>query len=321
MRRRRLGMPRLLIVGCGDVGARIVARLHRRFRIFAVVSRPDSAHRVRQAGAVPIVCDLDRLGSCAALGGLARRIIVLVPTSSQGKRDRRTPHLLRALFVPPAPSGTRARPGRRGPRRFAAPATPRLVYASTSGVYGDRRGAWTDETTPPRPGNDRAHRRLDAERRLRASRWHAGVLRVPGIYAADRLPRERLQQAIPVPPPAEDVFTNHIHAEDLARACLAAVFRGAPARVYNVVDDTRLALGEYLDVVADRLGLPRPPRASGAALRAAAGPQRMSFLNESRRLRNTRMKRELRLRLAYPDIHAGLQDAVADTTCSRDTPR
>ena len=313
-------MPRLLIVGCGDIGSRIVARLHRRFRIFAVVSGPDGARRVREAGAVPVVCDLDRLGPPAALGGLAQRVIVLVPTSSQGKTDRRTPHLLRALFVPPTAAGRRNRPLGPGSRRFAPSGRPRLVYASTSGVYGDRRGAWTDETTPPRPGNDRAHRRLDAERRMRASRWRAGVLRVPGIYAADRLPGARLQQAIPVPPPDQDVFTNHIHAEDLARACLAAVFRGAPTRVYNVVDDTQLVLGEYLDAVADRLGLPHPPRASGEALRAAAGPQRMSFLTESRRLRNGRMKRELRLRLTYPDIHAGLRDVVPGGERRRDTP-
>ncbi len=312
-------MPRLLIVGCGDIGSRIVARLHRRFRIFAVVSGPDSARRVREAGAVPVISDLDRPGPRAALGGLAQRVIVLVPTSAQGRIDRRTPHLLRALFVPPPAARGGNRPPGPGGRRFAASGAPRLIYASTSGVYGNRRGAWTDETTPPRPGNDRAHRRLDAERRLRASRWHAGVLRVPGIYAADRLPRERLQRGIPVPPPEEDVYTNHIHAEDLARACFVAVFRAAPARVYNVVDDTQLALGDYLDAVADRLGLPRPPRASGDALRAAAGPQRMSFMAESRRLRNRRMKRELRLRLAYPDIHAGLRDVVGDRT-QRDTP-
>ena len=311
-------MPRLLIVGCGDIGSRIVARLRRRFRIFAVVSGPDGARRVRETGAVPVVCDLDRPGPRAALGGLAQRVIVLVPTSPQGRTDRRTPHLLRALFVPPA-AGRRNRPSGPGSRRFAVSGPARLVYASTSGVYGDRRGAWTDETTPPRPGNDRAYRRLDAERRLRASRWHAGVLRVPGIYAADRLPRERLQRGIPVPPPEEDVYTNHIHAEDLARTCFVAVFRGAPARVYNVVDDTQLALGDYLDAVADHVGLPRPPRASGDALRAAAGPQRMSFMTESRRLRNQRMKRELRLRLAYPDIHAGLRDVVCDRA-HRDTP-
>ncbi len=313
-------MPRLLIVGCGDIGSRIVARLQRRFRVFAVVSGPEGARRVREAGAVPVVHDLDRLGSCAALGGLARRVIVLVPTSTQGKIDRRTPHLLRALFTLPAAAGRRNRPSGPGSRRFATSAPPRLVYASTSGVYGDRRGAWTDETTPPHPGNDRAHRRLDAERRMRASRWRAAVLRVPGIYAADRLPRERLQQAIPVLPPDQDVFTNHIHAEDLARTCLAALFRGAPTRVYNVVDDTQMVLGEYLDVVADRLGLPHPPRASGETLRAAAGPQRMSFLNESRRLRNGRMKRELRMRLTYPDIHAGLRDVVLAGNGNGDTP-
>jgi nucleoside-diphosphate-sugar epimerase len=154
-------------------------------------------------------------------------------------------------------------------------------------------------------------RRLDAERLLRASPWHAAVLRVPGIYAANRLPLERLRAAIPVPFAPDDVYTNHIHAEDLARACIAALYRATSGRVYNVIDDTEMCLGEYLDHVADRTGLPRPPRATWDQMRLAAGPLRMSFLSESRRLRNRRLKRELRLRLRFPDVTDGLADIDA----------
>jgi len=168
--------------------------------------------------------------------------MLLAPTSTSGRRDRRARHLLGLL-------------GR------ASGATARLVYISTTGVYGDRRGAWTDETTPAAPANDRAARRLDAENLLRRATPGAAVLRAPGIYAADRLPLARLREAIPVPLPAEDVFTNHIHADDLARACIAALHRAAPARTYNIIDDSGLLLGEYLDLVADHSGLPRPPRA------------------------------------------------------------
>jgi len=196
--RRKLGRPRLLIVGCGDVGQRIVARLRGRFRIYGTTRTTDGAHAVRAAGAVPLLLDLDQASAPRQrrIAQLATRIIVLMPTSTQGQKDARTPRLLGSL-----------------PHRGAG----RLVYMSTTGVYGDRQGRWTDETTAAAPGNDRAHRRLDAERRLRASRWRAAVLRVPGIYAADRLPLERLRAGIPVPLPGADVYTNHIHAEDLAR--------------------------------------------------------------------------------------------------------
>ena len=218
---------------------------------------------------------------------------MLAPTSGSGKRDARSARLLAALRRPDrANSGSKS--------------GARLVYVSTSGVYGDRAGAWTDENMPATPANDRAWRRLDAERRFRASPWHACVLRAPGIYGPGRLPIERLRQGLPVPPTAQDVYTNHIHMQDLARACIAALFRAAPGRLYNVVDDSQLLLGQYLDKVADAHALARPPRASWEAVREAAGPQRMSFLTESRRLRNARMKRELRLRLRFPDVDAGL---------------
>ena len=275
----------MLIVGCGDIGLRIVARLRDRFRIFGTVANPASAAAVRSAGAIPLLLDLDQSGTRSRAGALAGRIIVLAPTSPRGSRDERA-RRLRCILRP----------------AHAA----RVLYLSTSGVYGDRRGAWTDESTPPAPANERAGRRLDAESLLRASRWHAAVLRIPGIYGPNRLPIERLRQAIPVALAHQDVITNHIHADDLARACVAALFRAAPTRTYNVVDDSQLFLGEYLDRVADQLNLPHPPRVPLDRLAAVVGAQRMSFLGESRRLRNLRMKRELRVRLQFPDVDAGL---------------
>jgi len=284
--RRRLGQPRLLIVGCGDIGLRIVARLRDRFRIFGTIANPAGAAKVRAAGATPLVLDLDHSGKKSRIGELAaRRVLVLAPTSTHGSRDARARRLVRML---------RALPG------------ARMIYLSTTGVYGDRQGAWTDESTPAAPTSERARRRLDAELVVRASRWHSAVLRVPGIYGPERLPVDRLRQAIPVALPPQDVITNHIHAEDLARACIAAIFRAAPTRTYNIVDDSQLFLGDYLDRVADQTGLPRPPRVRWDALHEAAGARRMSFLGESRRLRNLRMKRELRVRLRFPDVEAGL---------------
>jgi nucleoside-diphosphate-sugar epimerase len=183
----------------------------------------------------------------------------------------------------------------------------RIVYASTSGVYGDAGGARFDETRAPRPATPRAQRRVDAEARVRAHGCafgvNASVLRIPGIYALDRAggdPRERVQRGAPLLADEDDVFTNHIHADDLARACVAALFRAAPQRVYHASDDSALKMGEHFDAVADAFGLARAPRLARTALRAAVSEMQWSFMSESRRLDNSRLKRELRLRLIYP---------------------
>ncbi len=284
--RGRLGKPRLLVVGCGDVGLGIVARLNRRFRVFATTTSAQRCRALREAGAVPIVVDLDGR-PIARLAGLASRLICLAPPPPHGTQDPRAARLLQMLRRPP----------------------DRLVYVSTTGVYGDRQGRWVDETAAPAPITERARRRVDAERRMRAAPWRASVLRVPGIYGPGRLPIERLRLALPAPVPAEDVVTNHIHADDLARICIASLFRSAPRRIYNAVDDSCLSLGEYLDLVADRFGLPRAPRLPREALRQAVSPMQFSFFQESRRLGNRRIKSELRVRLRYATVGEGVAAA------------
>ena len=283
--RRRLGRPRLLIVGCGDIGGRIVARLAARFRIVALTSSPARVPSLRAAGIVPIVGNLDARRSLQRLAAFNARVIHLAPPpAGDGRSDPRTRALLAAL--------------QRRPKRF--------VYVSTTGVYGDRAGGLVDETTPAAPTSDRARRRLDAERAVRAAQ--AAVVRAPGIYAHDRLPLERLRSGTPALDAGDDVFSNHIHADDLARICIAAMFRGGRGRVYNAVDRSQLKMGEYFDLVADRCGLPRPPRLPRAQVRAAVSPMMYSFMSESRRITGERIGRELRLRLAWP--------TVADTLAS-----
>jgi nucleoside-diphosphate-sugar epimerase len=172
------------------------------------------------------------------------------------------------------------------------------------------------ESRPVAPRNARARRRVDAERVLRA--WslvngtRLAILRVPGIYAADRLPLKRLEQGTPALRPEDDVYTNHIHADDLARIVLLALFRAPPGRVVHAVDDTRMKMGDYFDAVADAFALPRAPRLPRAQLETVVTPALLSFMSESRRLDNTRLKRELRMRLQYPDVATALaQLAVA----------
>ncbi|MDO5056527.1 MAG: NAD-dependent epimerase/dehydratase family protein, partial [Lautropia sp.] len=192
--------------------------------------------------------------------------------------------------------------------RLAGTQPRRLVYLSTTGIYGNRDGAWVSETDAPRPQTGRAARRVAAERLLRQANRQAPdrlatlVLRVPGIYGDDRLPVDRLRQLIPALLPEDDVITNHIHADDLARIAATALLRGPRQRTINAIDDSQLWLGDYLDLVADHLQLPRPPRFSRAELAQRLSPVRMSFMSESRRIRNQRLKRELRVRLRYPTV-------------------
>jgi nucleoside-diphosphate-sugar epimerase len=187
-----------------------------------------------------------------------------------------------------------------------------LVYGSTTGVYGDCGGQRVDETRTVNPHTPRAQRRVDAENLMRflgRSGVRVSVLRIPGIYAADReggTPRERLLKGTPVLAAKDDVFTNHIHANDLARACVAALWRGKPQRVVNVTDDTDLKMGDYFDLAAGLFGLPKPPRLPRDQASSTLPLMLLSFMSESRRLDNTRMKQELRLKLQYPHVRDGL---------------
>ena len=285
--------PVLLVVGCGDVGLRVLRCLSPGWRVLALTSNPARRAELRAAGAVPLVGNLDDPATLGRLGALADAVLHLAPPPAEGPVDTRSRHLLRAL-------------ARGGVAR-------RLVYVSTTGVYGDAGGAFFDETRPLRPATARARRRVDAEALWRWYGRRAGVavtvLRVPGIYALDRAggdPRERVRRGAPVLVPEDDVYTNHIHADDLARACVLALHRGASQRALNVCDDSELKMGDHFDRVADRFGLPRPPRLTRAAARAQLSPMQLSFMSESRRLSNRRLKEELRLRLRYPQVDDGL---------------
>ena len=241
--------------------------------------------------------NLDQPASLRRLSGLAHRVLHLAPPPSQATGDTdadpRTLALVRALRLRSAPQA--------------------LVYGSTTGVYGDCGGARVRETRPLQPHTARAQRRVSAENSIRFLGRSAGVrsniLRIPGIYAPDReggTPRERLLKGTPVLQARDDVYTNHIHADDLARACMLALWRGRPQRAVNVSDDSDLKMGDYFDLAADLMGLPRPPRIARSAAREELPLMLLSFMNESRRLDNRRMKDELRLRLRYPRVRDGL---------------
>jgi nucleoside-diphosphate-sugar epimerase len=294
----RFRRTRVLVVGCGDVGLRVARQLPARVRVIGLTSTPGRVPELRARGITPLTGNLDAERTLRRLAGIAHHVVHLAPPPSEAQeqwwRDRRTQALLQTL------------------RRRSPPRT--LVYASTSGVYGDCGGARVTEARPVSPHTPRAQRRVDAERQVRffarGSGARASILRIPGIYAPDRAggtPRDRLLKGTPVLAAPDDVYTNHIHADDLARAVVAALWRGRPLRAYNASDDSELKMGDYFDLAADLYGLPRPPRVERSAAQDQLPLMVLSFMSESRRLDNSRMKGELRVTLRHPTVASGLR--------------
>jgi nucleoside-diphosphate-sugar epimerase len=282
-------MNAVLIIGCGDIGRRVALALQPT-PVAGVVSTTASATRLQVLGIEAIQLDLDRALSPRQLTAGGREVFYFAPPPGQGEYDARVARVCEVLQHDNLPT--------------------RLVYISTSAVYGDCGGAWIDEDAPLRPGTARGRRRLDAERQWLSWSGRTGVpvviLRVPGIYAHDRLPIKRLREGVPVLAEADSPFTNRIHADDLARVCIAAMRRGQPGAAYNVSDGRPTTMTDYFNRVADCLGLPRPPVVDRAAAGQVLSPSMLSFLEESKRLDNRRMREQLGVDLMYPDLGAGL---------------
>ncbi len=280
------GKPSILIIGCGDIGLRVAKQLSRSHRVFALTSQQSRFQELREVGATPILGNLDQPESLWRLAGLAQTVIHLAPPQNSGNRDCRTRNLIRILAQ-------------------GSNAVRRLIYISTTGVYGDHRGAKVSEITPVNPQSERAKRRVDAERALRlwgpANGVAVTILRVPGIYAADRLPIERLESQTPALVAEEDAYSNHIQSDDLARLVCAAVYHGKPQRIINACDGGETKMGDYFDEVADAFGLQRPARLPGNELQKIVSPMLWSFMRESRRVTNTRLH-ELKTQLRYPSV-------------------
>jgi len=279
-------MKNILIVGSGDIALRAARLLGVRYRLFGLLRNRSRHELLSAAGIIPVLGDLDNRRSLAHLAGIAHIILHFAPPPSVGDDDPRTRNLLAAVSQG------------RLPERF--------IYISTSGVYGDLGGAQLNESHILNPQTARAQRRVNAEHRIREwakrNRVQASILRVPGIYAADRLPLARLRMASPTILAEQDSYTNLIHADDLARIIVATLRHGKPNRVYHASDDSEMKMGDYFDVVADKFKLPRPTRLPRTEVERAVSPMLWSFMNESRRLSNVRMKKELGVKLRYPTV-------------------
>ncbi|MBU3565167.1 NAD(P)H-binding protein [Polynucleobacter sp. MWH-HuK1] len=280
------GKPSILIIGCGDIGLRVAKQVSGSHRVLALTSQQSRFQELREVGATPILGNLDQPESLWRLAGLAKTVIHLAPPQNSGNRDCRTRNLTRILAQ-------------------GSNAVRRLIYISTTGVYGDHRGAKVSEITPVNPQSERAKRRVDAERVLRlwgpANGVAITILRVPGIYAADRLPIERLESKTPALVAEEDAYSNHIQSDDLARLVCAAVYHGKPQRIINACDGGETKMGDYFDEVADAFGLQRLARLPGNELQKIVSPILWSFMRESRRVTNTRLH-ELKTPLRYPSV-------------------
>jgi len=294
-----MARKRLLVVGCGDVARRALPQWLERYDVAALVRTPDPALAARGVRLFP--GDLDQPETLVPLAGAVDLIVHAAPPPGSGPQDVRTRNLLAAL--------TESQDGQS--RKGGAMLPQRVVYISTSGVYGDCGGDYVEESRPVHAQTDRAARRVDAEAML--TRWCGErrialvILRVPGIYAADRLPLAQLERGTPALAAEDDVYTNHIHADDLAAILTAGLSLGEG--VYNASDDSEMKMGEYFDLVADRAGLPRPPRVRRAEAAGRISPVLLSFMSESRRLVNRRMKAELGIRLRYPTVYRGVPRA------------
>jgi nucleoside-diphosphate-sugar epimerase len=287
--------PHVLIAGCGYVGQRLAARLRDRFEVAALVRTPEKASALAHQGIKAIVIDLDRVRAGASIPERLDQeaIVYLAPPPSVGESDLRLDRFLHLAFVPPKS----------------------FVYMSTTGVYGDTDGGFVDESTPVQPRTERARRRVSAEEMTRVwcteRRVRRVVLRVPGIYGPGRLPLERLKQREPVVCPEDAGISNRIHVDDLVTACELAVVNKEARGVYNVTDGNSISSTAFVDAVAKIAGLPPPPRVSMEEAQLTFSPERLSFLNESRRVGNERMLKHLGVTLKYADYEAGIRASLA----------
>ena len=296
-------MNDILIIGCGYVGMRLARQylerpeLGRGRRVLGLVQSAAGLARLAAAG-IPGLCADLATGDLDALPLAGASIFHLAPPPGAGREDPGTRRLAAALARADRP--------------------PRVVYISTTGVYGDCQGAWVDESWPARPGADRAHRRWDAEESLRAWSTATGgelvILRVAGIYGPGRLPLERIRQGVPMVRAEDSPYSNRIHVDDLVGACVLAMERGEPGAVYNACDDCPSTMTDYFLAIADAAGLPRPPLIPMAEAGGQVSAAMLSYLAESRRLSNRRLREDLGLKLRYPSLAKGLPACLAADT-------
>lgn len=286
---------KLLIIGCGDIGQRTAKlALQQDWQVTGLARSAETLQKLRDLEIKPIEANL------------------LDPASLDGIETRGSS----ILYLAPPPGGGNTDPK---VRQFCAAIEPgnepdKIVYMSTSGIYGDRQGDRVTEATPPNPQTSRARRRFDAETSLRQYSELRNVslviLRVTGIYGPHRFPLHRLLEQHPVLREADASYTNRIHADDLARICLKAVETAADGEIFNVSDGQESTMTEYFNLLADTFDLPRPPQISLTEAQHRMTPLMLSYFRESRRMDNSKLLKWLGTRLRYPTLREGLKASL-----------
>jgi len=192
-----------------------------------------------------------------------------------------------------------------------------LGYLSTTGVYGDRGGAWVDEATAPAPGQPRSQRRLAAEEAWRAARPAGAALdicRVGGIYGPGRAPFAELRAGVARRVVKPGHSFSRIHRDDIAHAVMAAISNPAAAgcRVLNFVDDEPADSAAVMEEAARLLGMAPPPAISFEEARLNMSPMALSFWSENRRVANAATKAALGITWRYPSYREGLVASLAE---------
>lgn len=282
-----------LLIGNGDIARRTAGLFNDQGKAVILVGRHAGCDECPLPLHTEVLADLDRPDSLSELPLSDASVLYLAPPPSSGQIDSRTRNFCDEL-------------SRRLPER-----PRRVVYISTSGVYGDCGGELVSETHAVNPQSDRARRRVDAEMMLRdwgeTNQVPILILRVSGIYGPGRLPLQRLQEGMPVLHPEEAPSSNRIHADDLARICVKALDRVDAQGVFNVCDGEQSSMSDYFLAVARVFDLPKPTLISMEDAQLQFSLEMLSYLKESRRLDNSRLLKDLSVTLLYPTLESGLQ--------------
>ncbi|MDH5711599.1 MAG: NAD-dependent epimerase/dehydratase family protein [Gammaproteobacteria bacterium] len=282
----------ITIIGCGYIGKLLARRLQKNnISVSGFVSSGTSMTECRQWNIACDIIDLDK--PLADIDLTQKRVIYLVPPPRSGKTDTRITNFLNAI-------------DKHTPEKF--------VLISTTGVYGDCKGEWIDETRPLNPVADRAYRRADAEQQVQQFCQQYDIplviLRVAGIYGPGKIPVARIKSGQPIVNEHDSPFTNRVHAHDLVTICEKALLNSTITGIYNVTDGHPGTMYEYFTGVAEALNLPSPPAISLAEARQQLSEGMLSYMAESRRINNSKLLNDFELELQYPTLKHGLEHLV-----------
>jgi NAD dependent epimerase/dehydratase family enzyme len=302
-----------VIVGCGDVGLRILKLFGNKNRILATCRHKKQAAAIQELDGMALNGDLTNKRFSQRIANLCKssRCFMLYAPPSQGQTDPISLKLILQI-------NKSAHPFLKHKQRT------HICYVSTIGVYGNQHGNWVSENMPTQAKTARAKRRVHAENCWRGkNKAHFSqmkgiasvrILRAPGIYARQRLPIERIKSKIPAIVSQEDAWSNHIHADDLARLCWISSFAQSGRYIINAVDDQPMKMGDYFDSIADHFGLEKPPRLPRSVVKEQVSEIMWSFMNESRRVNNQRLKKLKNFKLKFQNVETFLSQGAQDFT-------